>query len=910
MKKPTFKRLLLGMVQHLIAMIIFLSIMILVVNSRIRIQTDTGRQYYRISPFDKLKQFEDTSAFQSMLHFASQDLITLMVLKGQMETNGVFDGNKEIDCTEFANRKGSINFPITAYYRLDDLIKWGKSGIEIVETVMTKSEFVTYYDGDILDISNFYIDDLGELQFAGFVNSEEIIMDYSQKSTERFIMSEDEFSRTYGIYSVYSREKLIDIIFKYLQQNMQKEITLKESEDGTPMVQVPLLKCKYLTSDEKGYLLTRADNWIDYAKLEENVITTINDILYNYDQYNNRKDLYKEDSSIRYVFHMKDDNAIEVMTNLDNDLDWSDEQIVTDYFDTLDYFINYSLKDLTFSASSRTGISSDDLFQMIRTHEYAYPENTKIWIGVDINTSAKKDPFAVVKNVYEKIVPNIWKYVTFLVLCVLVWLIIWNYLSITAGRAMDMDGYPIHYLNWFDKIYTELALLIGILFAFIGVYGAAFLLNIGESYYIMQGESYILGNLTERAYEFGLAALYGFMASFTFSIMWYSLVRRIKGKSLWKASLLHKIVSKLYYGCAMVFRNKNIAIRTLLPYTLFLLINLLSLALVYVFRHWEVVAMLCVLAILSFDGLIGIMLFRINAERFMIVDGINQIRQGEVNYKLETENLHGENREMAEAVNNIGEGIRNAVETSMKDERMKTDLITNVSHDIKTPLTSIINYVDLLKREKIENQTAKSYIEILEAKAQRLKVLTDDLVEVSRISSGNIILVNEKLNLTELVNQSLGEFSEKFEQRNLQTILNDSETPAYIYADSRRMWRVMENLFNNICKYAMPSTRIYLDLLNMNHQIELSIKNISEHQLNISPEELTERFIRGDVSRTTEGSGLGLSIVQNLINVQGGQFRIQLDGDLFKVIICFPEYVDMQTDKSEEVLLEMIDNIP
>ena len=242
-------------------------------------------------------------------------------------------------------------------------------------------------------------------------------------------------------------------------------------------------------------------------------------------------------------------------------------------------------------------------------------------------------------------------------------------------------------------------------------------------------------------------------------------------------------------------------------------------------------------------------------------------------------------------MNSIGKGIQEAVEISMKDERMKADLITNVSHDIKTPLTSIVNYVDLIKREDVDNEKIRSYIRVLDEKSQRLKQLTDDLVEASKISSGNINLHFERINLTELMNQTIGEFSEKFEQKNLTTVMNVNAGYAVIEADSRRIWRVMENLFNNIFKYALEGTRVYIAIEHHddeNERIELSIKNISANALNCNPQELTERFIRGDVSRTTEGSGLGLSIAKNLTEAQGGTFEIILDGDLFKVIMTFP----------------------
>ena len=234
--------------------------------------------------------------------------------------------------------------------------------------------------------------------------------------------------------------------------------------------------------------------------------------------------------------------------------------------------------------------------------------------------------------------------------------------------------------------------------------------------------------------------------------------------------------------------------------------------------------------------------------------------------------------------------MKAAVQEQMKSERLKADLITNVSHDIKTPLTSIINYVDLLKRENIENEKAKDYIRVLDEKSQRLKQLTEDLVEASKISSGNIKLEFMNLNLNELVQQVNGEFAERFEGRNLDLICILQPEPLLIRADSRRIWRVLENLYVNVCKYAMPGTRVYVDAIKKDG-IQLSIKNISENPLNFQADELTERFIRGDVSRSTEGSGLGLSIAKNLTVLQHGSFNIYLDGDLFKVTITFDEAV-------------------
>jgi signal transduction histidine kinase len=252
--------------------------------------------------------------------------------------------------------------------------------------------------------------------------------------------------------------------------------------------------------------------------------------------------------------------------------------------------------------------------------------------------------------------------------------------------------------------------------------------------------------------------------------------------------------------------------------------------------------------------------------------------------------LHGDNINLATAVNSIGEGIDRAVNTSMKDEKLKADLITNVSHDIKTPLTSIINYVDLIKREDIDNERVNEYVDILDRKSQKLKQLTEDLVEASKISSGNISIQLSKINFVELVNQTIGEFYEKLEKNDLQVIFKPQMQNMQIYADARHLWRVIENLLNNVCKYALEGTRVYIDMQErkeIDKMVVFSIKNISAKELNVDADELTERFIRGDESRATEGSGLGLSIAKNLTLAQNGTFDIRLDGDLFKVIIKF-----------------------
>ena len=278
-------------------------------------------------------------------------------------------------------------------------------------------------------------------------------------------------------------------------------------------------------------------------------------------------------------------------------------------------------------------------------------------------------------------------------------------------------------------------------------------------------------------------------------------------------------------------------------------------------------------------------------EKERLKKGIEEIASGSVGYQIPLSELKGDYYEMAEKINNIGNGLQYAVEKSVKSERLKTDLITNVSHDIKTPLTSIINYVDLLKRENFEDPKVQGYLEILDAKSQRLKTLTEDVVEASKVSSGNITLECMDVNLVEMLNQTIGEFSEKMDAKQLRVVATLPEEPATVHVDGRRVWRILENIFNNAAKYAMPGTRVYADLKVEKESVLFSLKNVSEQPLNFSSDELTERFIRGDVSRNTEGSGLGLSIAKSLTEMQKGTFELYLDGDLFKVTICFPRVI-------------------
>jgi signal transduction histidine kinase len=277
-------------------------------------------------------------------------------------------------------------------------------------------------------------------------------------------------------------------------------------------------------------------------------------------------------------------------------------------------------------------------------------------------------------------------------------------------------------------------------------------------------------------------------------------------------------------------------------------------------------------------------------ERGEIREAIEAIASGAIDTKLREEDFHGQERELAVAVNHIREGLSDALMESTKNERMRADLITNVSHDIKTPLTSIVNYVDLLKRENLDNENAQTYIRILDEKSQRLKQLTEDLVEASKISSGNIKLDIQQIDLVELIYQTGGEFNERFEARGLTIVTKLPNRSVMVSADGRQLYRAIENLYTNAAKYALENTRVYVGITVEEENATFTIRNISKNPLPTGvggEKDLTARFVRGDESRTTEGSGLGLSIAKNLTTLMGGEFNIKAEGDLFVAEITF-----------------------
>ncbi len=911
MKNMDWRRFGLNVSQHALIMCIMLLIAGILFNSYITVETGQGTKIYAVDPLERPATFEDSELYHQLFSDAIGEIINLVVLKGELESDGYFDPEKLIDVSAYSNRKTEYKeTAITTQYRLEDLIKWGKAGLVYSEHKMSKQEFLRYFPMDVTDFDfccrHFGIDEYGQLYFRGFSAEETEIERYlysllfginfeNADYDEQVIEEAQEFIL---LVESKSQEELEELIFAYIMAHSNNVFTLSKQEDNKLMIGVSMLHCRYENAFGVLELEDQADNWVDYALLQNNLATAITELHDSYEQYRLSNSLYAgKNTNLKYCIRLSDEYGEVTYSNLPNSKQMS-EDALTEFFSEYKRYLIYYPDDLAFSGN--TVLTEDDIYDNLNAYSYAFPDTTHIWMGIDADYAVQTDAFYNGNEVYNRVVPNVSKVMIVSAVLLILWVLIWIYLSFTTGVDLDENGKKVHVLFWIDRIWTEVAILIFCVMGLAFYQGFKGILDIAAVADVLHlNDRFFLGINMTRMYEYGTYGLFGLLLSLGFSGAWYSLMRRLRYGNLWRDSICYYVCKLLKKAWDVILYHGNVTTRILIPYNLFLLVNLFGVFEAY--NNLDNIPLLIVIvcAIVIFDGAVGIYLFKQNAEQGEIVEGIKRIRAGEVDFKVDVENVHGANLELADAVNNIGEGIRIAVKTSMKDEQMKSDLITNVSHDIKTPLTSIISYVDLLKRLKIEEEPAKSYIQVLEAKALRLKQLTDDLVEASKISSGNIILKNEKLNLTELVNQALGEFSEKLEDRGLIIVFANQNEEGYIYADSRRMWRVIENLFNNVCKYALENTRVYIDLVKEEGRVLLSVKNISACQMNIKPEELTERFIRGDSARSTEGSGLGLSIAKSLTAVQGGNFVIYLDGDLFKVTLDFPEYGEENINQEE-----------
>ena len=823
---------------------------------------------------DKKKPYEETDNFMSEMISAATMKIGRVEAADQLETDGKYDPDKLIDVLEYAGTEGYSEEHLSGLeYRLGDLVDWGKRANTRGD--LERLYFAPYDEKSIIvcqktDGAYFYY---WMKEFRKLLSEGSLRADNDEEGQERFLNDLENGYLLEGESNLLWDEKgelvYVDVwtfdggmIEEEYAPNGAKDILsvvnntpelsgkLAEIYDclGYAVNRLYSLESSY-KNDGFPYENERTNFTYLFVSKDKKKAYTNNSGFQNYEDVEKSLTAIKNNTDMKYMV-LRPDRCEDNLSMEPNYLSgWRDHDEL--YRDVLG-------EDYIVAAAVDTSYPVDDIF-------YRTAEN------------------------YNQYIPYVGRAAKALLISAALFLVAIVWLTAVAGRRAE-EGSEL-YLHPFDRWRTELSAAIVVL----PWLAATMLISSAWSgihmiRYASDADSYYYGYAMTTE-DVIVISVYSAVTAACFLIGWLSLVRRIKGRILWKNSIMKmlllwskKVVTACFESILTFWRQRRVLWKVTVAYGVFVLF------------HW-----FCVAAGYGIPGSIAFLMFLVEAaagvflirnalEKQQIKDGIKEIAAGSLDYKFPVKKFQGgDYQDMSENLENIGNGLQRAVEKSMRDERLKTDLITNVSHDIKTPLTSIINYVDLLKRENFDDPKVKGYLDILEMKAQRLKTLTEDVVEASKVSSGNISLEYMDVDLVEMLNQTIGELSEKMDARQLKVIASLPEEPAIVHVDGRRMWRVLENIFNNAAKYAMLGTRVYADLKKDGKQILFSLKNVSEQPLNFSSDELTERFIRGDVSRSTEGSGLGLSIAKSLTEMQGGKFELYLDGDLFKVTIMFEE---------------------
>lgn len=880
----------------------------------------------------KNKNFTESKYYEKLFQDAAWEVLDYVEYQEQFETEGAYNPEKIVNVVAYRNQnqeKDSIKTPLSGSdkfrYYLIDLENWSKEYVRVENRVETRLYItqdgaihqaqVVYVNGETVKESDISIQTIKDMDpslqellvsdaqyyYGGYYDLEEYqnpnissagtvvffdTQDGAARNTREDagtasgdteeVTSEEERVQSQPLTETVTAEEspTVDV---QLQETIQKIIDGKLFElEGAELVGILedlemaeantvstgyVLEEKYRTVGESTILEEFLNESITLAEMQqtyESLEYTLNTIGEEITAYKRMVNKYKKgNSNLQFLVYLEDQNKY--YTNIENQADRAD---LSSYGKEMGSYFYYNENDIVLD----TNVDGMEAAFYQRSDSRNNGWGSVIFIGVDTEFP-KEDSFFDTRQEYIQLQPWVIVSLAAAIISAFGFFLSFVYLSLAAGRRPEDT--EIH-LNWFDKIKTEILLAV-----FCAV--CAGIVFTAQSLVRMFNGSDLVGMMI-------MASGMIFTDVAVFMVFYMSFVRRVKAEEIWTGSLLYWIGS----GIQKVIRNWRPSVRILILFGAHVCLTLVLAVTALAWSHARGVLCVLFLLYLLLCGAEALAFLREGVQRNLIMKGIKRIAAGDLEYEIDTQELKGDNKSMGEAINTIGEGLHHAVDESMKNERLKADLITNVSHDIKTPLTSIINYVDLLKQEDLDNERAKSYINVLDAKSQRLKQLTEDLVEASKVSSGNITLQMDRLNFVELVYQTAGEFNEKFEARGLTAVTKLPREPVIILADGRRIWRVIENLYNNVAKYAMENTRVYVDMEVMESVAAFSIKNISEQALNIEASELTERFIRGDVSRSTEGSGLGLSIAQSLTKLMGGTFDIYLDGDLFKVTVTFP----------------------
>ena len=817
---------------------------------------------------DKAKRYEDSSAFVNSVEKANSDILDEIRYQILYGTNGNYDPDKIVDVAEYADKNGITGKDETGLsFRLGDLYSWGKTISELEDydeqlaklnkqdcIIVCKRSDGTYHYFRYKEFKQMI--DRGDLSFVitGDSSPDDILAELKQGEYQETNSAESRFR---GLQDADGKIAYINC-WNY---------------DGLRLVG----DYKTVNGETVLQLVNNSKKW--NGKLNEvyNMIeNAAGTIFFDVDGYAGKENHYQEgNTNVTYLYVNLDTKK--VITNKKGYRNFNNYETNLKKMKKSGKYVIVRPKLADYESNIRLVEKGDSKAQEWQDAVSGYADNdAKNYIyasAVDTDYPIK-DNFYEQDYIFSKYNTGARAAAITGIVTMIGYLVVLIFLTMGTGKKEDDE--EIH-LYRFDRMKTEIAaagvILVWAVVFMIGVKAGTFTWDMAgrETIYSQTTGSYVLPMVVG-----GVMALY---TCAMFLTGYLSLVRRIKKKTLWKNS----VVRWCLVFIKEMFQNIRYLWKSIIGFAVFFMLHWMTYLI-----GWNNLNIVWAIILFAIDTAAFVWMVQKAKGTGCIRTGIEKIAGGEVDYQIPVSGLRAEQREIAEKINSIGEGLDAALEKNMKSERLKTDLITNVSHDIKTPLTSIINYVELLKQENLQDPKLRRYIEVLEQKSQRLKTLTEDVVEASKVSSGNITLEFMNLNLVEMIQQTSGEFEEKFKARNLEEILNLPNESIVIRADGRRLWRVLSNVYNNAAKYAMEGTRVYADLEKKDGMACFSLKNISEQPLNISADELTERFIRGDVSRSTEGSGLGLSIAQSLTEMQGGKFELYLDGDLFKVTIKFP----------------------
>ncbi|MCD8130658.1 MAG: hypothetical protein LUE16_05180 [Lachnospiraceae bacterium] len=880
------RRAFLAASQQICGVLAFLCAMVVITNCTVYVQTNLYSDEKTLIVFNPFEEKQEVMIQYSgsVAEEGLGNVLEYVAIRTQMEENGSYSGNKEISITEYYNRRtvrSEYEFP-EAVYRLEDLLRWYQyGGLEYTQNSLYFME-----DGSVI------ADKTGKSADSGEDTAEEVTVEYESEDSEADRAAASGEQTTQAAESqpdpsgeqtmIYDEEAGTRLSEKELPRSQEDTMTMTMEELETADSEFPelpdgeepqeplssaeemeemkleatssterMVHNTFLTVDGKT-LEEIASSADEYWELVSQLESCMEDLSYNYRLYLDYQETLGSDSTIQYYAQMNDEEDT-CYTNLN--FTWQESDLTANsYFQSKEAWICYTHSGTRISDMlAEYGIRPSMIVSLLKKYPYAYDVETEVWIS--FSSDELQEATVAMDDLYEGWNPQ--KMIGVLGACVILtayYLLVLLYQLSTTGKRMDENSQVYIECRWGDGMYLELWLIciLGVL-AVTGMGGFK-----AAEYAVTQNLN--VGSLSWYIYV--LAVIVPLILSVLLTELLCSMARRIRAGMVFRQSFLWHLVGRLINYCrkGAALLGKELrkrresyyehagllsrSVGTLLRENLALL-GMAGAAVIGLLlgNMWLLLGSV----VLFFATLIMIMCkkYRLTLEKEQIIHDIGLIVDGDP-VQINTENLLPENKQLADSVNTIGNGIRQAVEQSVKDERLKAELLTNVSHDIKTPLTSIISYVDLLKREDLGgNETAREYLEILENKSNKLKQLILDLIEISKINSGSLEYEIAPLNLHELMLQAMGEYEDKLSAQHLKLVYNNNCEEAVIEADARRLWRVVDNLMSNVCKYSLEGSRVYVDVSQSDSQLCLVIKNISAQELNVPVEELTERFVRG-----------------------------------------------------------------